>query len=78
MQDSVNDNLTGFDFEEHPVISYAEPITRLKLDESFDVAVQIVARDAEFGDDLPLIVSLKVAEIFLSPWLELDRVFHVG
>jgi hypothetical protein len=48
------------------------------LDESFDVAAQLVARDAEFVDDPPLIVALKVAEIFLSPWLELDRVFHVG
>jgi hypothetical protein len=46
MQDSVNDNLIGFDFEEHTVISDAESITWLKLDESFDVAVQIVSREA--------------------------------
>ena len=46
MQDSVNDNLIGFDFKEHTVISDAESIARLKLDESFDIAVQIVSREA--------------------------------
>jgi len=46
MQDSVNDCLIGFNFEEHPVISCAESITGLKLDESLDVSVQIVAREA--------------------------------
>ena len=46
MQDSVNDNLIGFDFEEHPVISCTKSITRLKLDESFDIAVEIVACEA--------------------------------
>ena len=39
MQDSVNDNLIGFDVKEHTVIAHAQSIARLELYQSLDVTV---------------------------------------
>ena len=43
MQDSVNNNFIGFDFKEDAVITHAQSIGRLELDQSLDVTMQVIA-----------------------------------
>jgi hypothetical protein len=73
MQDSVNDNFFGFDFKKHTVIAHAQSVARLELDESFDVAAQIVAQQPEFLDDSFLLASLETSQILFSAGLSSTR-----
>jgi hypothetical protein len=77
MQDSVNDNFIRLHFKEHSVIADTEAIARLKLNETLDVAMQIISRESQFLDNPTLLLSLKIAEIFLSTRPKLNLVFHV-
>ena len=43
MQDSVNDNFIGLDFKENLVIAHAQSIAGLELNESFDIAMQVIS-----------------------------------
>jgi hypothetical protein len=77
MQDSVNDNFIRLQFKEHSVLADTQPIAGLKLNETLDVAMQIISRELQFLDNPTLLLSLKVAEVFLSARPKLNLVFHV-
>jgi len=51
-------------------------MTRLKLGESLDVAVKIIARDPQLLYDSLLFPSLETAQVFFSTRLEFNTVFH--
>ena len=76
MQDSVNDNFIRFHFKKNSVIANSQSIAGLKLHETLDVAAQIISRQSQFLDNPFLLLSLKIAEIFLSTRPKLNLVFH--
>jgi hypothetical protein len=51
-------------------------MTRLKLGESLDIAVKIIARDPQLLYDSLLFPSLETAQVFFSTRLEFNPVFH--
>jgi hypothetical protein len=51
-------------------------MTWLKLGESLDVAVKIIARGPQFLYDSLLLESLETAQVFFSTRLEFNTVFH--
>jgi hypothetical protein len=77
MQDSVNDNFIRLDFKEHSVVADTQPVAGLKLNETLDVAMQIISRESQFLHNPTLLLSPKAAEIFLSTRPKLNLVFHV-
>lgn len=51
-------------------------MTRLKLGESLDVAVKIIAGDPQLLNDSLLFPSLETAQVFFGTRLEFNTVFH--